>query len=59
MQRKKWAGLVSDVEDMGGQAIVFAGAHVAGEQLNLMTGVAAILRFPLPDLAEQELVMEV
>ena len=44
---------------MGGQAIIFAGTHVAGEQLNLMTGVAAILRFPMPDVADQELIMEV
>ena len=50
---------MSDVEDMGGQVIIFSGMHVAGEQLNQMTGVAAILRFPLPDLADQHLVMEI
>ena len=25
-----------------------------GEQLNLLSGIAAILRFPLPDIEEQE-----
>ena len=31
-----------------------AGMHVSGEQLNQLTGVAAVLRFPLPDLEDQE-----
>ena len=28
---------------------------MSGEQLNQLTGLAAILRFPLPDLEDQEL----
>jgi len=31
-----------------------AGMHSTGEQLDQLTGVAAILRFPLPDLEEAE-----
>ena len=36
---------------------VFSSSHVTGEQLGKLTGVAAILRFPLPeieDMAEVE-----
>ena len=32
-----------------------AGMHVSGEQLQQLTGVAAILRFPLPDLEDAEM----
>lgn len=33
---------------------IFSGMHASGEQLNQLTGIAAILRFPLPELEEQE-----
>lgn len=29
--------------------------HVSGEQLNQLSGIAAILRFPLPELEDQEI----
>lgn len=53
-QRQKYAALVEQVQEAGGEAIVFSGMHVSGEQLNQLTGLAAILRFPLPDLEDQE-----
>ena len=52
--RMKYAALVEEVEVGGGRALVFSGAHSSGEQLNQLTGVAAILRFPLPELEDQE-----
>ena len=39
----------------GGEALVFSAAHVSGEQLNQLSGVAAVLRFPLPELEDAEL----
>ena len=54
MQRQKYAALVEQVQEAGGEAFVFSGMHVSGEQLNQLTGLAAILRFPLPDLEDQE-----
>nr|GMD01935.1 protein PELOTA 1 [Ipomoea batatas] len=36
-------------------ATIFSSMHVSGEQLALMSGIAAILRFPLPDLDEIEM----
>ncbi len=54
MQRKKYANLVEEVQNGGGEAIIFSSMHASGEQLNQLTGIAAILRFPLPDLEDQE-----
>jgi len=53
VMRMKYAALVEEVESGGGKAFVFSGAHSSGEQLNQLTGVAAILRFPLPELEDQ------
>lgn len=54
MVRRRYAALVQEVEDGGGKAFVFSGAHSSGEQLNHLTGIAAVLRFPLPELEDQE-----
>ncbi|KAL6273603.1 hypothetical protein ACE6H2_024295 [Prunus campanulata] len=45
----KYAGLVKSVKEAGGKAIVFSAKHVARVEL-ATTGIAAILRFPMPDL---------
>lgn len=58
-KRAKYAALVEGVRDAGGEALVFSSMHVSGEALNNLSGVAAILRFPLPELEDQELVEEV
>ncbi len=53
--RRRWAALVEEVEKGGGEALIFSAAHASGEQLDQLTGVAAVLRFPLPELADEEL----
>lgn len=53
--RRGWVALVEGVRGAGGEAHVFSSAHASGEQLDKLSGVAAILRFPLPELEEQEL----
>ncbi|KAL9432041.1 hypothetical protein AB3S75_027118 [Citrus x aurantiifolia] len=53
--RKKYVALVNSVKDSGGTAHIFSSMHVSGEQLGQLTGVAAILRFPLPDLEDIEM----
>lgn len=50
--RKKYVQLVENVRGVGAQVNVFSTQHVTGEQLDLMSGVAAILRFPLAGLDE-------
>ena len=55
VQRKAFAALVDGVKGAGGDALILSGAHVSGEQLYLLSGIAALLRFPLPDLEDAEL----
>jgi protein pelota len=51
--RRRYVQLVESVKDHGGKVFIFSSMHVSGEQLDLYTGVAAILRFPLPDIDPQ------
>lgn len=52
--RRKYVDLVESVREAGGQVYIFSSMHVSGQQLEQVSGVAAILRFPLPDLDELE-----
>jgi len=53
-QRTKFVQLIDSVRKNGGRVFQFSSLHCTGEQLNLYTGIAATLRFPLPDIAEEE-----
>ncbi|KAJ8763776.1 hypothetical protein K2173_003558 [Erythroxylum novogranatense] len=53
--RQKYISLVNSVKDSGGTAHIFSSMHASGEQLAQLTGIAAILRFPLPDLDDIEM----
>ncbi|XVE62213.1 hypothetical protein DITRI_Ditri06bG0100600 [Diplodiscus trichospermus] len=53
--RQRYVNLVNSVKDSGGTALIFSSMHVSGEQLAQLTGIAAILRFPLPDLEDIEM----
>ncbi|KAL6977078.1 CDP-diacylglycerol--glycerol-3-phosphate 3-phosphatidyltransferase [Sarracenia purpurea var. burkii] len=53
--RQKYVNLVNSVKNSGGTALIFSSMHVSGEQLAQLTGIAAILRFPLPDLEDIEM----
>ncbi|KAK8657023.1 hypothetical protein V6N13_098957 [Hibiscus sabdariffa] len=53
--RQKYVDLVNSVKNSGGTAHIFSSMHVSGEQLAQLTGVAAILCFPLPDLEDIEM----
>uniref|UniRef100_A0A674PCD8 Protein pelota homolog n=1 Tax=Takifugu rubripes TaxID=31033 RepID=A0A674PCD8_TAKRU len=52
--RSRYVRLVDNVRDNGGNVRIFSSLHVSGEQLTQLSGVAAILRFPIPDLSEPE-----
>lgn len=52
--RRKYIELVERVQAQGGTVQVFSTLHVSGEQLNQLSGVAAILHFPLPDIEDEE-----
>ncbi|KAG8936748.1 Translation factor pelota [Tulasnella sp. 418] len=47
VQRKKYVALVDDVRSKGGEVLIFSSMHESGQQLNQLTGIAAILTFPL------------
>ncbi|KAG5532826.1 hypothetical protein RHGRI_027195 [Rhododendron griersonianum] len=56
--RKKYVNFVKSVKASGGTAHIFSSMHVSGErntELAQLTGIAAILRFPLPDLEDIEM----
>lgn len=52
--RRRYVQLVESVKEGGGSVHIFSSLHVSGEQLNLLSGIAAILRFPLPDLEDMD-----
>ncbi|KAJ1884560.1 Translation factor pelota, partial [Kickxella alabastrina] len=45
--RRKYIRLVEDAKATNADVLVFSSLHVSGEQLQQLTGVAAILNFPL------------
>ncbi|RUS80038.1 hypothetical protein EGW08_012208 [Elysia chlorotica] len=53
-QRKRYVSLVDSVRENGGDVRIFSSLHVSGEQLGQLSGVAAILRFPMPEEDEEE-----
>eukprot|EP01119_Soliformovum_irregulare_P007286 TRINITY_DN1968_c1_g1_i1.p1 TRINITY_DN1968_c1_g1~~TRINITY_DN1968_c1_g1_i1.p1 ORF type:complete len:410 (-),score=116.18 TRINITY_DN1968_c1_g1_i1:40-1242(-) len=53
-KRRRYIRLVETVKASTGDVKIFSAMHVSGEQLGQITGVAAILRFPLPELDDLE-----
>lgn len=53
--RKKYVSLVDSVREKGAEVVMFSSMHESGQQLNQLTGVAAILTFPLDiEVVEEE-----
>lgn len=52
--RKRYVQLVEDARAAGAKVFVFSALHPSGEQLNQLSGVAAILRYALPELDDLE-----
>ncbi|CAL8084434.1 unnamed protein product [Orchesella dallaii] len=51
--RKRYVTLIETVKESGGEVKIFSSLHVSGEQLSQLTGIAAILRFPMPELEDE------
>ena len=47
--RAKYVALVEAARDNGAKTAIFSSLHQSGEQLRLLSGVAALLRYPLPE----------
>lgn len=46
-RRKRFVELVEEVRAQGGEVAIFSSMHESGKQLNALTGIAAILTYPL------------
>jgi protein pelota len=46
--------LVEQVKATGADVLIFSSIHESGKQLDQLTGVAAILNFPLPEAESEE-----
>lgn len=51
-ERKRYVKIVDEVKENSGTVRIFSSLHVSGEQLRQLTGIAAILRFPMPDIED-------
>lgn len=51
--RRKYVDLVEQVRESGGNVYIFSSMHVSGQQLKQVSGIAAILRYPMPDVEEE------
>jgi protein pelota len=52
--RRNYVDLVESVRENGGQVYIFSSMHVSGQQLQQVSGVAALLRYPMPGLDDLE-----
>ncbi|CAI9718220.1 protein pelota homolog [Octopus vulgaris] len=48
-KRQRYVALVDKVKENGAEVKIFSSLHVSGEQLGQLTGVAALLRYPIPE----------
>ena len=51
-ERKVYLDVMDAVEQHGGSVFTFSTLHETGEELDKLTGIACILKYPLPDLDE-------
>lgn len=47
-------GIVEDVKKSGAEVLIFSSIHESGKQLDQLSGVAAILNFPLPEVESED-----
>jgi protein pelota len=53
-ERRKYVAAMDMVKSAGGTVHVVSEQHVTGEQLTQLSGIAALLRYPCPELGEEE-----
>eukprot|EP01096_Ripella_sp_DP13-Kostka_P005883 TRINITY_DN2049_c0_g1_i1.p1 TRINITY_DN2049_c0_g1~~TRINITY_DN2049_c0_g1_i1.p1 ORF type:complete len:505 (-),score=237.27 TRINITY_DN2049_c0_g1_i1:147-1580(-) len=57
-QRRVYVDLVEKSKAAGIDVLIFSSLHVSGQQLDQLTGIAAILHFPVPDIDDLSLTIE-
>jgi protein pelota len=58
LDRQKIIEIIKSVKENGGTVNTLSSLHIAGERLNQLSGIAALLRFPVYDLEENQLSSE-
>lgn len=53
-RRERYVKLVESCKEQQCKVHIFSTLHVSGEQLAQLSGVAAILRFPMPEIEDEE-----
>ena len=53
-ERRRYVEMVDKVREVGGEVRVFSSLHVSGEQLEQLSGLCAILRFPMAELEDTD-----
>lgn len=51
--RQRWVKLVDEVKEQGGEVRVLSSMHESGKRLEGLSGIAAILTYPIEDLDEE------
>lgn len=46
-ERKKIQILMNEIRDLGSEIFIFSDEHISGQKLKDITGIAAILKFPI------------
>lgn len=52
--RRQYIDLTEQAKRMGAKVYIFSSLHELGIQLNQLTGVAALLKYPIPDLDDSD-----
>mmetsp|Transcript_14394 Transcript_14394/g.21444 ORF Transcript_14394/g.21444 Transcript_14394/m.21444 type:complete len:125 (+) Transcript_14394:107-481(+) len=50
--RRQYVDMTESVREQGAIVHVFSSQHVSGEQLHQLSGIAGLLRFPMPELED-------
>lgn len=52
--RRRYIALVESAQENGATVRIFSSLHVSGERLAALSGIAALLRYPMPEIAEED-----
>ncbi|RCK59012.1 Protein dom34 [Candida viswanathii] len=53
-ERRQYIDLTEQAKSLGAKVYIFSSLHESGIQLNQLTGIAALLKYPVPDLDETD-----
>jgi len=53
-ERRRYVELVDKVKETGGDVKIFSSLHISGEQLDQLSGICALLRFPMAEIEETD-----